>query len=155
MFRPRLWSNMGSKTLPDQGRQVSASPGWEAFFVREVTRFPAAAGRHPVPPAYPGSVGRHTTSYGTSSRSSGSSPWTVVRRHRVPMQGRTLLLQAGGGSFPCDESHACAVCDSNCGLCSIVLTPWQFGPPARVVKETCSLTGNLSAKKKNGDNPLF
>ena len=31
--------------------------------------------------------------------------------------------QAGGGSFPCDGSHACAVCDSNCGLCSIVLTP--------------------------------
>ena len=24
---------MGSKTLPDQGRQVSASPGLEAFFV--------------------------------------------------------------------------------------------------------------------------
>ena len=28
----QLWSNMGSKTLPDQGRQVSASPGPEAFF---------------------------------------------------------------------------------------------------------------------------
>ena len=67
----------------------------------------------------------------------------------------TILLQAGRESFPCDESHACAVCDSNCGLCSIVLTPWQFGPPARVVKETCSLTGSLSAKKKKGDNPLF
>ena len=50
----------------------------------------------------------HTTFCGTSSRSSESSPWTAVRRHRVPMQGRTLLLQAGGGSFPCDESHACA-----------------------------------------------
>ena len=32
MFRHWLWSNMGSKTLPDQGRQVSASPGPEAFF---------------------------------------------------------------------------------------------------------------------------
>ena len=32
-------------------------------------------------------------------------------------------LQAGGGSFPCDGWHACAAYDSNCGLCSIVLTP--------------------------------
>ena len=46
-----------------------------------------------------------------------------IRRRRVPTQGHTLLLQAGGESFPCVGSHVCAVCDSNCGLCSIVLTP--------------------------------
>ena len=109
--------------LPDQGRQVSAGPGREAFFVKEVTRFPAAAGWRPLPHAYPGSGGRHTTFCGTSSRSSESSPWTAVRRRRVPMQGHFPLPQADGGSFPCDGSRAYAAYDSNCGLCSIVLTP--------------------------------
>ena len=148
----QIW---GQKRFLTRGGRWLPIPARKRFFVREVTRFPAVAGRHPWPPAYPEFGNRHTTFCGTSSRSSESSPWTAVRRRRVPTQGHSLLLQAGGGSFPCDESHACAVCDSNCGLCSIVLTPWQFGPPARVVKETCSLTGSLSAKKKNGDNPLF
>ena len=84
---------MGSKTLPDQGRQCLPAPARKRFFVREVTRFPAAAGRHPWPLAYPGSGVHHTTSCGTSSRNSGSSPWTAVRRRRVPTQGHSLLLQ--------------------------------------------------------------
>ena len=155
MFRLWLWSNIGSKTLPDQGRQISAAPGRKAFFVREVTRSPATAGRHWSPPACLGLEGRHRTCYGTSSRNNGSSPWTAVRRHHVPRQGHFPLLQAGEEYFPCDGSLACAAYDSNCGLYSIVITPWQFGPPARVVKETCSLTGSLSAKGKNGDSPSF
>ena len=113
----------GQKRFLTRGGRCLPVPARKHFFVREVTRFPAAAGRHPWPLAYPGSGVHHTTSCGTSSRNSGSSPWTAVRRRRVPTQGHSLLLQAGGGSFPCDESHACAVCDSNCGLCSIVLTP--------------------------------
>ena len=97
---------MGS-TLPDQGRQMSVGPGWEAFFVREVTRFPAAAGRHPWPLAYPESVDRHTTFCGTSSRSSGSSLWTAVRRRRVPMRRQTLRPQLAEDRFlAMDRTHA-------------------------------------------------
>ena len=116
----QIW---GQKRFLTRGGRCLSVPAGKRFFVREVTRFPAAAGRHPWPLAYPESVDRHTTFCGTSSRSSGSSLWTAVRRRRVPMRRQTLRPQAGGGSFPCDGSHACAVCDSNCGLCSIVLTP--------------------------------
>lgn len=116
----QIW---GQKRFLTRGGRWLPIPARKRFFVREVTRFPAVAGRHPWPPAYPEFGDRHTTFCGTSSRSSESSPWTAVRRCRVPTQGHSLLLQAGGGSFPCDGWHACAAYDSNCGLCSIVLTP--------------------------------
>ena len=117
VFRRCLWSNMGSKTLPDQGRQDLSAPAGKRFSVREVTQVPAVAERHPLPPAYPEPVDCHTIFCGTSC------PWKIVRRRHAPMRKQTLRLQAGGGFSPYDGLCACAVYGSNCGLCSIVLTP--------------------------------
>ena len=71
-----------------------------------------------------------------------------------------LGQSSGGTVFPCKDVLISTKHEED-RLLDIKRTKTQiskvtaFGPPARVVKETCSLTGNLSAKKKNGDNPLF
>ena len=80
----QIWGKI--RFLTKGGRYLPVPVG-ERFFVREITRFPAVAGRHPLPPAYPEPGDHHTTFCGTSSRNNASSPWIAVRRRRVPTQG--------------------------------------------------------------------
>ena len=119
-----------------------------SVFSRSATRSHAADQRRPSPPVYPGVANRHKTFCGTSSRSNGSSPLQSNLSPHVPTHRHTLHRQSAGEALLCDEWCACVACDSNCDLCSMVITPWQFGSPARVVREIYSLTGNLSAKER-------
>ena len=48
----QIW---GQKRFLTRGGRCLPAPVGKRFFVREITRFPAAAGWHPWPPAYPGS----------------------------------------------------------------------------------------------------
>ncbi len=105
-----------SKTLPHQFRCRSV-------FCCQLIRSQGAVLLHLQPSAYPGSAVRHKTYCGTSSRSNGSSPLQSDQSIRVPMLGHTLLRQYAGESHPCGEWRVCAVYDSNCDLCSIVITP--------------------------------
>ncbi len=104
------------KTLPHQFRCRSV-------FCCQLIRFHGAVLLHLQPSVYPGSAVRHKTYCGTSSRSNGSSPLQSDQSIRVPMLGHTLLRQYAGESPPCGEWRVCAVYDSNCDLCSIVITP--------------------------------
>ena len=94
-----------------------------SVFCCQLIRSHGAVLLHLQPSAYPGSAVRHKTYCGTSSRSNGSSPLQSDQSIRVPMLGHTLLRQYAGESPPCGEWRVCAVYDSNCDLCSIVITP--------------------------------
>lgn len=93
-----------------------------------------------------GAVDRHKTFCDTSSRSNSFCLLQNVPSPYSLMPRCTLHCRSDGEFLPSDRGRVCAAHDSNCGLCLIVITPWQFGPPARVVKELYSLTGCLSAR---------
>lgn len=110
----------------------NASQSWTVMFRRprvgsvfycRVTRSRTTAQRHLLPCVYPEFADRHKTSCGTSSRSNGSCPLQNVLSPHALMHRHTLHRRSAGEVLPSDEWRAYAACDSNCGLCSIVITP--------------------------------
>lgn len=119
---PVCGNECGQKRFPVRAGDVSPVPGRKRFCVG-FTRFRAVVRRRPAPSAYLGAADRHKTFCGTSSRSSGSCPLRDGPAHPSSMHRHTLHRQSFGEVLPSDEWRACAACDSNCDLCSIVITP--------------------------------
>lgn len=100
-----------------------ASGSWPPPDCSRVTQSRATAQRRLLLSVYPEPADYQKTFCGTSNRSNESYPLQNGLSPHAPTHRHTLHRQSAGGFLPCDEWRACAAHDSNCGFCSIVITP--------------------------------
>lgn len=119
---PACGNQCGQKRFPPRAGACHRPQAGSVFIVG-LTQSHTAAQRRLLPSVYPGAADRHKTFCGTSSRSSGSSPWQNALTSHAPTHRHTLHRQSDGEFLPCGEWRVCVACDNNCGLCSIEITP--------------------------------